>query len=353
MKKYVFSFILISSSLFSMQPDSPKLDVPNFQINGESITRENALALISAIKISKAASWLQKHEELLKKLAANAKPIQEWPKKQKTDLALLQTNRLPNLSNLNYIFETTEGIVKIAGLMRLFSMYKTQQGVSKSEGNFWADAEYRNKILGLLPAKGYETHQTISRALNTKLLQDYAAKNNFSYITVPSITIISLTNDNSINDTDLLVVTPKLENLTLLKEYSKKCEIPQQALEELIASITDVGIWDLRNNLFINDKGKLVILDFEQPADTPASHFFYNLADKTAEGLPAGTHFHNAQIKYYLNVWQGLERLVDIFKDCPEQLKKIHTILEENSLFKSGLIGYSAGITKKIKELIQ
>jgi len=204
-------------------------------------------------KVASVQDWLKKEKDLILSLVLQDAPLHEYEMLHKKNNELLKNKGIVNYSRSNYVFVCPvlpEYMIKISGpVNRLVNTIIANDQLPQ----FVSDEDIKSlkKVL---------TSQTVSSYLTyiCYLLKNEAQWKN---VYIPRTYLIDISgNSEQFADLNSIILQERVElNKVILKD------LKQEILDELRAVITQCGLWDIKNKIYMDPKGRLVIVDLEQP----------------------------------------------------------------------------------------
>jgi len=208
----------------------------------------------------------------------------------------------------NYVLRLPEAYdhyVKISGPSNRYTLKLADQGGFKKEDIRKYD---HRKTL-------QNTYQTASRKFGYLRLTEAIEKFKLDKLEVPVADLVNINpkKPNSCEDRDCIFVQKILkpeDGYTPLGGIKDKNKVlDKETIRQLVIAIIYTGLWDdFSGSLFVNKrKGKIAIIDAEQPANTKTEQMF------------------NKDInKLKINIAKGIDRLLACFSENSKQQKWVH-----------------------------
>lgn len=262
--------------------------------------------------------WLKKpkNKNVLEQLLQfHFETPEELSEKAKRDNKALRSAGLRNQSRSNYVFRVPglDYYIKIAGPMNRAQSTLMELGIWPGQK---ANVEQFNQVLaGSIP-----TYQTASRAAYYLALKQLINSKNLNTIGLQKTHLMHYPASAKSSDDNYALVLEKAlpKNVKKLTAQNIKT-IPNESLTDLVNAIIGVGLWSIKDNVFMDTNGKLLYLvDLEQPNNSAPKDFF--LKDP---------------VRYYGNINAGLEELLALMKGDPKRLDFVRQLIESNPVVQS------------------
>ena len=129
-----------------------------------------------------------------------------------------------------------------------------------------------------------KTYQTISRMAYYLLFLDAQQRVGFNHIVAPQMHLIHIpSRPEIVSDRNYVIVEKKIHNLQPLGAVS------DEEKKELHNVVEATGLFNLtKDNVMRTEKGKIVVLDWEQPNNSNPRHFFHKAYDRFENNMNAG-----------------------------------------------------------------
>ncbi|MEX0849232.1 MAG: hypothetical protein WD055_03310 [Candidatus Dependentiae bacterium] len=318
MYKAYITLILLTLGTYGFAAD---VQVPD-SYQGQKITPQSLFDLTPQVPEEvqvRLTQWISepKTTKLLNQLIPfNRFP--NWRGQMQLNTRVLQAAGDRNTSQLNYVLKipTMDYMVKISGPLNRLQSILITKGIWPGQPISAAVA----RSLKVIP-----TYQTASRAAYYLILKELIDKKGLKHISVPETHLVFAPHapEKDIQDEYVFILqkaipqSAKKINSTLAKNLSKN------AIQDLVEAIIGAGLWNINNNIFVDNNNKMHIIihltDFEQPNNSHPDNFF-----------------HKDKGRYYGNARAGLEELLNLFQGNDEQLIYIKELIEDHPVFKSG-----------------
>lgn len=202
--------------------------------------------------------------------------------------------------------------IKISGRVnRIFTGMHTRG----ADGRVWTDAAYRSEQVQQLLQNPVQTYQTASRAAFYLIANEALAHHDIESINIPRTHLYS-TNNSSIDDNHAIIKEEHIPGEKLEQWLVKGNTVPTHQLRDLFTLTESIGLWCLNNNILVDESGRLVPVDLEQPNNSNAHDFFYK-----------------NPVPYHGNVVCGIkDGLYPIFVDDKEAIRALTEWVEESGI---------------------
>jgi len=248
---------------------------------------------IAKTDIAKINDWLLQEKDLVASLVVQNGALIDCGVLQKKNNELLKAKGIINYARTNYVFvcpAQPNYMIKISGpLNRLVNIVSANNKSTKTITD--------DEIKAL---KRIVTHQTISSLPTYYLYLRLNKILSLKHVYIPKTYLLKLPQASDVlADTNYVIVQERVELLQkpVIAEQLKKLNNDQ--IKELVAVIACCGLWDIKGKIHIDKKGRLVIVDLEQP-NVSNSLKGFNIQEKD---------------RFYHNVQCGLDSLMDMFKN--------------------------------------
>jgi hypothetical protein len=307
---------------------------------GKEINPQSLLKLVPKMPADlkkQVVECLSKYKVLITELVTTPHPLTHDNRKQKTidNFAILkeyedreEVKRLGKHS-MNYVlrFRDYPGFtipINRWGSRVAYWMYASDQG-SVLDPNFKPDETDCSKF------EYIPSYQHCSRAAHYLRLSEFIQNSNCQHLrTTPTYLAHIPDKPKILSDENYVSIQLWVPNLKELKELSIEEQreirknIPRSALKEIHDGTIYAALWDIAGNLCVDNSN--------------TSHYYMLDLEETFRHKPQFFHFRNeeGEKKYVEDTVHGLEKVAHRFfiQDCPEQLEKWKSLIDENLSFK-------------------
>lgn len=232
---------------------------------------------------SEVLSWIAKHRDILISLANQIvyDDLTDYAQSIEPGNGLLKNIGCTNSSKHNFVFaldipaQNKKYWVKIAGPNRF-------EQLNALLGRPWGTpvTEQDHQELGTTRTK---TYQSASRMARYLLYRKWRALHPNSSLTVPRTYLIPLTEAQTIDDANCIIVE---EHVHARKELNQEFLQEQDALQDFIVQL---GLWNINPSQFlVQDNGHIVCVDLEDPDNSNPNHFFNADYEKIKHNISCG-----------------------------------------------------------------
>lgn len=301
-KKILMLSILTLSSLINA----------NFEYNGQQLTPENLYEFTPKANEEITASLKESFQNnpKLTALLNNPKTWSQAHLRQRLLLNYLRHN-FNGQSDSSYVFTLAQDsnvVVKISGhVHRLVNLLRDRLGEQEGfygllKGNL--SEEDVDKIDANAP-----TYQTASRVAYYLLIKQFLANHpEIQDLNTPEIYLVTLDGTNNVADTNAVVLQTKLGDIIYLEEYLKENKLSEETVIHLAQLISECGLWNIQNNLFVHENKVVVLVDTQQPNKACPSAAFFRPTNKN--------QFND---DYEWNTMTGLIQLFELLKTTGQE----------------------------------
>lgn len=277
--------------------------------------------------------WIKNddHKDMLKQLLHfQFKNSEDFKKKYSQDNHHLSKAGIHNNSNANYIFKLPglDYYIKIAGPINRAQSALMERGI-------WPGQQPSKAILDEILSGRIKTYQTASRAAYFLILQELKRMQNLEHVVIPDTHLIYFPGyTGTPNDDNVIIVQKALpHNIKKLTSGQLK-NISHDILEELVYAIIGAGLWSIKENIFIDNAGKMLyVVDLEQPNNSAPKDFF-----------------HKDPVRYYGNINAGIEHILDMLHGDTKKLKFVRELVEHHPVVQSP--DYHARYKKELIDML-
>jgi hypothetical protein len=256
--------------------------------------------------------------------------VNEYRAKMAQDNALITQNGLTNESKWNYVFGVPRlGYhVKIAGPVNRIQSALMEHGI-------WPGQQPSPDILAKVLSGETPTYQTTSRAAYFLILKEFLNRAKLKHITIPETHLVYYPGvPENVRDDYVLILEKDLPaGLTKITSDLAK-NLSDEMLSELIQTIIATGLWSINDNLFLDKREKIYVVDLEQPNNSAAKDFFHK--DKT---------------RYYGNINAGIEGLLQLLQGDNDKLRFAKILIESNPVVQSA--DYNPRYKRELQAMLQ
>ncbi len=338
MQKIMLIIMLLMSSIGCNSLDAAAHNVPD-SYHGQQIRVgtvddliKQASPLSEQVRIGFDA-WSQEDAKraLLKQLLhfrfAN---VNEYRAKMAQDNALIAQNGLSNESKWNYVF----GVPKLGYHIKIAGPVNRIQSALMEHG-IWPGQQPSPDVLARILSGETPTYQTASRAAYFLILKEFLNRTKLKHITIPETHLVYYPGvPENVRDDYVLILEKDLP-ADLVKITSGLAKnLSNEMLSELIQTIIAAGLWSINDNLFLDKKEKIYVVDLEQPNNSAAQDFF-----------------HKDKARYYGNINAGLEGLLQLLQGDNNRLRLAKIFIESNPIVQSA--DYNPRYKRELEAMLQ
>lgn len=202
--------------------------------------------------------------------------------------------------------------IKISGRVnRIFTGMHTRG----ADGRVWTDKAYRSEQVQQFLQNPVQTYQTASRAAFYLIANKALAYHDIESIDTPRTYLYS-TNNSSIDDNHAIIKEEHIPGEKLEQWLVNGNTVPTYQLKDLCTLTESIGLWCPNNNILVDESGRLVPIDLEQPNNSNAHDFFYK-----------------NPVPYHGNIVCGFkDGLYTIFVDDKEAIRTLAEWIEESDI---------------------
>jgi len=235
--------------------------------------------------------------------------------KSRQDNQHIQQENIKNKSSYNYVFKVPNlnYYIKIAGPENRARSALMERGI-------WPGQQPTSSIRNEVLSGRIKTYQTTSRMAYFLILQELKRTQGLEHIATQDTHLIYYPGSSGMpNDDNVFIVQKALPNNAQKLTGEKLKILSNDMLEDLIYAIMGAGLWSIKDNIFIDNKGKILYLvDLEQPNNSAPKNFFYKDA-----------------VRYYGNINAGLEHVFDMLQGETKKLQFVRKLIESHPVFQS------------------
>jgi len=268
MKKYLSVALLTSIHCFAADFAADKnLEAPNkiFDIQKQkevAITEETLLSLMPKLP----QQYQKGLEKQLSTLNVNLNGS-HWKYPQLDDK--IQQNNIIHeveMSNKTFFIKSAGSTNRIITAMHEFD---------PDAGKIWSVKDYyKENLVKLQKRSPITTFQTASRGAYFLIAQEVIKKHCLNNINVPT-TYLYTTDNGSIDDNHAVIFQKKVNGFSLEDKLKMGYKVSSNQLGQLFSFTELIGAWHLKNDLIVDEDGKISLVDLEGPNNTPPSQFFH------------------------------------------------------------------------------
>jgi len=231
--------------------------------------------------ISENNAVVKYNKDIITQFAALPLPLSKYTEEGAIRGELLAKLQGSRSKSFNYIFNIVEGYrLYVTGLgNRINTLMSGQELVSGT----WCDpyADDRQDKMQKDPSfldnfARIPTYQMPSIFANYLLLKKYINQHSLKYVLVPDTYLVHIPGTpKEVRDDNYCVVQQVIQDklLNLKTDPQAWSKISDQALKDLFMA-SKVGLWNIKDNLMINNEGQFVLLELEQPNNSDPRTFF-------------------------------------------------------------------------------